>query len=227
MNPHSRIADRTTRTRDYIGEPLTRTIWICIHKFQFKLHWTRKKPYFNMHKSHINFCGLGGIWCWSSHNRNVYWQTSIPLLEEMDAMCSRPKTKMIIQTVISNKSISQGLPWGGVVSVPLAKVIYTSVMSALMQKSTVFTVCSSLSFQWTVKGDLQWQYLIIPSNTTSHLNHCFYVEWVEENENRPLSSGMTSFSVHTTENEAFQYDLVLFYGYLQIKTEMKVIYLSG
>ncbi len=54
----------------------------------------------------------------------------------MDAVCSGPKKKRIIQTVTSNKSKSQGLSWYGVVSVPLAKVTCTSVMAPLMLKST-------------------------------------------------------------------------------------------
>src|SRR4029434_4897045 len=40
---------------------------------------------------------------------------------------------MTIQTVTSNKN--QGLSWYGVVSVPLAKVTYTSVIAPLMPKS--------------------------------------------------------------------------------------------
>ncbi len=52
-------------------------------------------------------------------------------------MCSGPKKKRIIQTVISNKSKSQGLSWYGVVSVTLAKVTCTSVMAPLMLKSTI------------------------------------------------------------------------------------------
>ena len=57
-------------------------------------------------------------------------------LEEMDVMCSGLKMKRTIQTVISNKSKSQGLSWYGVVSVPLAKITYTSVIAPLMQKCT-------------------------------------------------------------------------------------------
>src|SRR4029434_4929987 len=56
--------------------------------------------------------------------------------QEMDAVCSGPKKKRTIQTVTSNKSKSQGLSWYWVVSVPLAKVTYTSVMAPLMAKST-------------------------------------------------------------------------------------------
>ncbi len=55
----------------------------------------------------------------------------------MDAVCSGPKKKRIIQTVTSNKSKSQGLSWYGVVSVPLAKVTCTSVMAPLMLKKYI------------------------------------------------------------------------------------------
>ena len=51
-------------------------------------------------------------------------------------LCSGPKKKRTIQTVTSKKSKSQGLSWYGVVTVPLAKVTYTSVMAPLMPKST-------------------------------------------------------------------------------------------
>ena len=63
---------------------------------------------------------------------NQYFRS---FLEEMDAVCSGPKKKTI-KTVTSNKSKSQGLSWYGVVSVPLAKVTYTSEMAPLMPKST-------------------------------------------------------------------------------------------
>ncbi|XP_034042681.1 uncharacterized protein LOC117524984 isoform X1 [Thalassophryne amazonica] len=49
---------------------------------------------------------------------------------------ARPKTKRTIQTSVTNKSKIQGLSWYGDVSVPLTKVISTSMMAAFMQKST-------------------------------------------------------------------------------------------
>ncbi len=90
--------------------------------------------------SAVDFSGLGGIWDGPSHSgyvdcgqMNQYFRY---FLGGMDAMCSGPKKKRIIQTVTSNKSKSQGLSWYGVVSVPLAKVTCTSVMAPLMLKST-------------------------------------------------------------------------------------------
>ncbi len=87
-------------------------------------------------RSAVDFSGLGGIWDGPSHSGNVYCgqmnQYFRYLLGGMDAVCSGPKKKMIIQTVTSNKSKSQGLSWYGVVSVPLAKVTCTSVMAPLM-----------------------------------------------------------------------------------------------
>src|SRR4029434_1020465 len=83
-------------------------------------------------RSAVDFSGLGGIWDGPSHSRNVYCgqtnQYSRSFLEEMDAVCFGPKKKRTIKAVTSNKSKSQGLSWYGVVSVPLAKVTYTSVM---------------------------------------------------------------------------------------------------
>ncbi len=72
---------------------------------------------------HITYCG----------QMNQYFRY---FLGGMNAVCSRPKKKRIIQTVTSNKSKSQVLSWYGVVSVPLAKVTCTSVMAPLMLKST-------------------------------------------------------------------------------------------
>ena len=61
-------------------------------------------------------------------------QHLISFLEEMSTMCSGTKMKKTIQAVIRNVSKSQRLRWYGVVSVPLVKPIYASVMAALMQK---------------------------------------------------------------------------------------------
>ncbi len=87
-------------------------------------------------RSAVDFSGLGGIWDGPSHSGNVYCgqmnQYFRYFLGGMDAVCSGPKKKRIIQTVTSNKSKSQGLSWYGVVSVPLAKVTCTSVMAPLM-----------------------------------------------------------------------------------------------
>ncbi len=100
----------------------------------------RWDPEHTVSRSAVDFSGLGGIWDGPSHSGNVYCgqmnQYFRYFLGGMDAMCSGPKKKRIIQTVTSNKSKSQGLSWYGVVSVPLAKVTCTSVMAPLMLKST-------------------------------------------------------------------------------------------
>ncbi len=77
-------------------------------------------------RSPVDFSELGGIWDGPSHSGNMYcgqmnWYFRY-FLGGMDAVCSGPKKKRIIQTVTSNKSKSQDLSWYGVVSVPLAKV---------------------------------------------------------------------------------------------------------
>ena len=91
-------------------------------------------------RSLVDFSWFGGIWDGPSHSGNVYGgqtnQYFRSFLEEMDTVCSGPKKKRTIQTVTSNKSKSQGLSWYWVVSVPLGKVTYTSVMAPLMPKST-------------------------------------------------------------------------------------------
>ncbi len=126
-NRHSSISDITTWAQDYFGKPLSSTT-ICSY-IQYAVS-----------RSAVNFSGLGGIWDGPSHSGNVYCgqmnQYFRYFLGGMDAVCSGPKKKRIIQTVTSNKSKSQGLSWYGVVSVPLAKVTCTSVMAPLMLKST-------------------------------------------------------------------------------------------
>lgn len=81
-----------------------------------------------------------GIWDGPSHSGNVHCghtnQCFRYLLGEMDALCSKPRKKRIIQTVTSNKSKSQGRSWYGVVSVPLEKVTCPSMMAPLMLKSS-------------------------------------------------------------------------------------------
>ncbi len=61
-------------------------------------------------RSAVDFSGLGGIWDGPSHSGNVYCgqmnQYFRYFLGGMDAVCSGPKKKRIIQTVTSNKSKS-------------------------------------------------------------------------------------------------------------------------
>ncbi len=140
-NRHSSISDITTWAQDYFGKPLSSTtIRSYIHKCQLKLYCAKRKPMLTVSRSAVDFSGLGGIWDGPSHSGNVYCgqmnQYFRHFLGGMDAVCSGPKKKRIIQTVTSNKSKSQGLSWYGVVSVPLAKVTCTSVMAPLMLKST-------------------------------------------------------------------------------------------
>ncbi len=140
-NRHSSISDITTWAQDYFGKPLSSTtIRSYIHKCQLKLYCAKGSPMLTVSRSAVDFSGLGGIWDGPSHSGNVYCgqmnQYFRYFLGGMDAVCSGPKKKRIIQTVTSNKSKSQGLSWYGVVSVPLAKVTCTSVMAPLMLKST-------------------------------------------------------------------------------------------
>ncbi len=127
--------------QDYFGKPLSSTtIRSYIHKCQLKLYCAKGSPMLTVSRSAVDFSGLGGIWDGPSHSGNVHCgqmnQYFRYFLGGMDAVCSGPKKKRIIQTVTSNKSKSQGLSWYGVVSVPLAKVTCTSVMAPLMLKST-------------------------------------------------------------------------------------------
>ncbi len=140
-NRHSSISDITTWAQDYFGKPLSSTtIRSYIHKCQLNCNVPKGSPMLTVSRSAVDFSGLGGIWDGPSHSGNVYCgqmnQYFRYFLGGMDAVCSGPKKKRIIQTVTSNKSKSQGLSWYGVVSVPLAKVTCTSVMAPLMLKST-------------------------------------------------------------------------------------------
>ncbi len=143
-NHHSSISDITTWAQDYFGKPLSSTtIRSYIHKCQLKLYCAKRKPYVNSvqkrrrllwARRHLGWRQLGS----QVETCTVVRWISIQVFfwEEMDAVCSGPKKKRIIQTVTSNKCKSQGLSWYGVVSVPLAKVTCTSVMAPLMLKST-------------------------------------------------------------------------------------------
>ncbi len=138
-NRHSSISDITTWAQDYFGKPLSSTtIRSYIHKCQLNCTVPKGSPMLTVSRSAIDFSGLGGIWDGPSHSGNVYCgqmnQYFRYFLGGMDAVCSGPKKKRIIQTVTSNKSKSQGLSWYGVVSVPLAKVTCTSVMAPLCWK---------------------------------------------------------------------------------------------
>ncbi len=141
-NPHSSISDITTWAQDYFGKPLSSTTIrsYIIHKCQLKLYCAKRKPCVNSVQKRRRLLWARGIWDGPSHSGNVYCgqmnQYFRYFLGGMDAVCSGPKKKRIIQTVTSNKSKSQGLSWYGVVSVPLAKVTCTSVMAPLMLKST-------------------------------------------------------------------------------------------
>ncbi len=131
-NRHSSISDITTWAQDYFGKPLSSTT-ICsyIHKCQLKLYCAKRKPYVNsVQKRRRGPSHSGNVYCGQMNQYFRYF------LGGMDAVCSGPKKKRIIQTVTSNKSKSQVLSWYGVVSVPLAKVTCTSVMAPLMLKST-------------------------------------------------------------------------------------------
>ena len=82
-----------------------------------------------MSRSAIDFSGLGGIGDGPSHSENVccaqtnqYFRS---FLEDVEAVCSRP--------AMSPKArVRHGMG----LSVPFAKVTYTSVMASLMPKST-------------------------------------------------------------------------------------------
>ncbi len=135
-NPHSSISDITTWAQDYFGKPLSSTtIRSYIHKCQLKLYCAKRKPYVNSVQKLRRL-----LWDGPSHSGNVYCGQMNQYFRYfwggMDAVCSGPKKKRIIQTVTSNKSKSQGLSWYRVVSVPLANVTCTSVMAPLMLKST-------------------------------------------------------------------------------------------
>ncbi len=91
-NRHSSISDITTWAQDYFGKPLSSTtIRSYIHKCQLILYCAKRKPYVNSVQCPVYFrYFLGG----------------------MDAVCSGPKKKRIIQTVTSNKSKSHVMVWG-------------------------------------------------------------------------------------------------------------------
>ena len=84
----------------------------------------------------VHFSGLGGIWDGPSHGGNVCCgqtdQYSRSLLEEMEQ-----RAKGASRLLSATSPCSQALGWYGVGSGPSAKLISTSVMAALMQKSSL------------------------------------------------------------------------------------------
>src|SRR4029434_1013747 len=96
---------------------------------------------FSVSRSAADFSGLGGIWDGPSHSgKRVLWsdKSVFQVFFGRNGHCVlRPKKKRTIQTVTSNKTKSQGQSCYGVVSVPLAKVTYTSVMAPFMPKSKI------------------------------------------------------------------------------------------
>ncbi len=143
-NHHSSISDITTWAQDYFGKPLSSTtIRSYIHKCQLKLYCAKRKAYVNSVQKRRRLLWARRHLGWTiTQWKRVLWSDESVFqvfLGGMDAVCSGPKKKRIIQTVTSNKSKSQGLSWYGVVSVPLAKVTCTSVMAPLMLKSTFCT----------------------------------------------------------------------------------------
>ncbi len=118
-NRHSSISDITTWAQDYFGKPLSSTtIRSYIHKCQLKLYCAKRKPYVNSVQKRRRLLWLGGIWDGPSHSGNVYCgqmnQYFRYFLGGMDAVCSGPKKKRIIQTVTSNpkskRHLFQGRP---------------------------------------------------------------------------------------------------------------------
>ncbi len=154
-NRHSSISDITTWAQDYFGKPLSSTtIRSYIHKCQLKLYCAKRKPYVNSVQKRRRLLWARRHLGWTiTQWKRVLWSDQYfrYFLGGMDAVCSGPKKKRIIQTVTSNKSKSQGLSWYGVVSVPLAKVTCTSVMAPLMLKSwpdKTWNILCSYCLQW-------------------------------------------------------------------------------
>ncbi len=125
-----------------LWQPLSSTtIRSYIHKCQLKLYCAKRKPYVNSVQKRRRLLWARRHLGWTiTQWKRVLWSDESVFqvfLGGMDAVCSGPKKKRIIQTVTSNKSKSQGLSWYGVVSVPLAKLTCTSVMAPLMLKSNI------------------------------------------------------------------------------------------
>ncbi len=125
-NPHSSISDITTWAQDYFGKPLSSTtIRSYIHKCQLKLYCAKRKPYVNSVQKRRRLLWARRHLGWTiTQWKRVLWSDESVFqvfFGRMDAVCSGPKKKRIIQTVTCNKSKSQGLSWYGVVVSALGK----------------------------------------------------------------------------------------------------------
>ena len=89
----------------------------------------KKKIKLTLSRGGVDFSGMG------HHTENMYCDLTnlhvASVLEETDDVCSGPKMKKNIDT-----SKSQVLWWYGGVSVLFGKLVYTSVIASLTQKST-------------------------------------------------------------------------------------------
>ena len=150
-NCYSSTADKTTRTRDYCGRPLSSTATqIRIHKCHVKLYSAKKEAvclfvqrqywllwaerHLGSHNGHMH-CGQTSLYSffgrkWMLFAQNSRWKGSSRLL-----WATSPK--------------GQTLRWNGIVSVLLAKLIYTSVMAThiltRLRKTTFSTHYKSMA----------------------------------------------------------------------------------
>ncbi len=105
---------------DYFGKPLSSTT-IRSYNPQMPVKtvlWPKGSPMLTVSRSAVDFSGLGGIWDGPSHSGNVYCgqmnQYFRYFLGGMDAVCSGPKKKRIIQTVYQQQVQKPGsvMVWG-------------------------------------------------------------------------------------------------------------------
>ncbi len=129
------------------------TIRSYIHKCQLKLYCAKGSPMLTVSRSAVDFSGLGGIWDGPSHSGNVYCgqvnQYFRYFLGGMDAVCSGPKKKRIIQTVYQQQVQKPGsvMVWGCVSA--LGKGNLHSVMAPLMLKVHTYAAFKKTSFPGT------------------------------------------------------------------------------
>ncbi len=108
-NRHSSISDITTWAQDYFGKSLSSTtIRSYIHKCQLKLYCAKRKPYVNSVQKRRRLLWARRHLGWTiTQWKRVLWSDESVFqvfFGGMDAVCSGPKKKRIIQTVTSNKS---------------------------------------------------------------------------------------------------------------------------
>ena len=136
-NRHSSISDISTFAQDYFGKPLSSTtIRSYINKCQLKLYCAKRKPYVNRVQKRCRLLWALRHLGWTL----TQWKCVLWSDKSVFQVFFGRNGRRVLRTKEEkdHPDCYQGLSWYRVVSVPLAKVTYISVIAPLMPKSRDF-----------------------------------------------------------------------------------------